>query len=160
MLLDQLAEVDRYFLLDSVWVVDMARDAEQLRARVTLTAHRRKLVAAAAHNSRYYGDGLDVSDGAGAAEDADRGRERRLKTGLAGFTLEGFDKGGLLAVDIGTRTAVEVDVVVIAAAIGVFADLARLVGFVNSALEDGRFVVELPTDIDIGRVSVYCPSDN
>lgn len=157
---DQLAERDGHFLLDCARVIDVAGDTEELGAGVAFTTEASEPAGAAAHDSGCHGDGLDVGNGAGATEGADGRGEWWLETGLAGLALEGLDEGGLLAADVGTGTAVDVDVEVVAGLAGVLADLAGLVGFVNSALEDSRFVVEFAADIDVGGVGVHCSSDD
>ena len=50
----------------------------------------------------------------------------------------------------------EVDVEVVAAAAGVVADEAFLVGFLDGALEHGGFVVEFASDVDVSCAAVHC----
>ena len=49
----------------------------------------------------------------------------------------------------------EVDVEVVAGAAGVGAEEAGLVGFLDGAGEDGRFVVEFAADVDVGCGALY-----
>lgn len=160
MSVNQLAERDRHFLLDCAWVVDVARDTEQLGTSVPFTTERREPAGTTAHDGRSHGDGFDVGDSAGATEGTDGGGERRLQTRLAGLAFEGLDEGGLLTANIGTGTTVDVNVVVVAGSAGVLTDLTGLVGFVDGALEDGGFMVEFTTNVDIGSVGVHRSSNN
>ena len=51
----------------------------------------------------------------------------------------------------------EVDVEVVAGAAGVGAEEAGLVGFLDCAGEDSRFVVEFTADVDVGCGALYEP---
>jgi hypothetical protein len=53
---------------------------------------------------------LDVVDHGRLAEQAGRGRERRLLAGLAAEPLDRVEEGGLLAADVGALAAPELDV--------------------------------------------------
>ena len=159
-LVDQLAERDGHFLLDSARVVDVAGDTEQLGTCVSLATERREPAGTAAHDGRSHSDGFDVGDGTGATEGTDGGGEWRLQTRLAGLSFEGLDEGGLLTADISTGTTVDVDVVVVARSAGVLTDLTGLVGFVDGALEDGCFVVEFTANVNVGSVGVHRSSDD
>ena len=148
--LDELFEGDRHAFFDCGRVVDVPGDAEEFRAGVALAAELVEPVGAAADDGGSYGDGLDVGDCAGAAEEADRCWKWGLEAGFAGFAFKGFDEGGFFAADVGAHAAVEEDVEVVAGAAGVFAEEAGLVGFLDGALEDGTFVVEFAADVDVG----------
>src|SRR3546814_13776156 len=89
---------------------------------------------AAAQDLRRHRNGLDVVDGGRAAVEADGGRERRLQARLALLAFQAFQQRGLLAADVGAGAAVQVDIVVVAAATGVLADEDGVVGFVDRLL--------------------------
>ena len=133
----------------------MAGDAEEFGSGVALAAEGVEPVGASAHDCRSYGYSLDVGDCGGAAEEADGGGEGRLQAGFAWLAFEGLDQRGFLAADVGAHSAVDVDVEVVAASAGVLADQARLVGFLDGALQDGGFVVEFSADIDVGCAGVH-----
>lgn len=149
MLVNELAERDGHLLLDGRGVVDVARDTEKLGTSVALTAERAEPASAAAKNGGCDGDGFDVGDSGGAAEDTDGSGEWRLQAGLAGLALEGFNERSLLTANVGAHTAVDVNVEVVAGAASVLADETGLVCLLDSALEDSSLVVELATDVDV-----------
>jgi len=154
-LLNQFAQRDGHLLLDGNRVVDVTGDTEQLGTGVTLTAEGGEPAGPATDDGRDNGDGLDIGDGARATEKTDGSGERGLETGLASLTLNGLDQGSLLAANVGTHTAVDVDVEIIAGPARVLADVARGVGLVDSALENGRLMVELATNVDVGGIGVH-----
>ena len=78
MLIDEFAERDRHFFFDCAGIVDVAGDAEQLGALVALASEAGEPFGAPSGDGGADGDGLDVRDGAGTAEEPDRGWERRL----------------------------------------------------------------------------------
>jgi len=158
--LDQLAKGDGHLLLDGARVVNVAGDAEELGTRIALTAERGEPARAATHDGRRHRDRLDVGDGAGAAEQTDSGRKWGLQARLAGLALERLDQRGLLTADIRAHSTVDVDVEVVAGAAGVLADQTGLVGLVDRALDDGRFVVELAANVDVGGVGVHRAADD
>lgn len=154
-LVDELAEGDGHFFLHRAGVVDVAGDAEEFRAGVALAAEGVEPVRPAPDDGGSDGDGLDVRHGAGAAEEADSGREGGLEAGFTGLALEGLDQRGFFAADVGAHAAVQVDIEVVAGAAGVFADEAGFVGFLDGALQDGGFVVEFAADVDVGCCALY-----
>lgn len=91
----------------------MARDTEELGTGISLTAELVEPVGSTTDDGRCDGNGLDVGDSAGAAEETDSGREWRLQTWLSGLAFEGLDEGGLLTTDIGTHATVEEDIEVV-----------------------------------------------
>mmetsp|Transcript_35491 Transcript_35491/g.114080 ORF Transcript_35491/g.114080 Transcript_35491/m.114080 type:complete len:280 (+) Transcript_35491:273-1112(+) len=86
-LLQQLLERDGHLLLDRAGVVDVARDAKQLCARVVLPPEGREPVGAAPHDRRRHRDRLHVSNRGRAAVEAGVCREGRLEAGLARLAL-------------------------------------------------------------------------
>lgn len=148
-LVDELAKRNGHLLLNGARVVDVTRDTEELGASVTLTTERVEPVGTTADDRRSDGNGLDVGDSGRASEDTDGGREWRLQAGLAGLALEGLNEGGLLTADVCTHTTVNVDVEVVARAARVLANETGLVSFLDGALQDSSFVVELATDVDV-----------
>ena len=160
MLLDQLAHGNAHLLLNSARVVHVAADTKELSAVVALAAEAGEPGATTAADGRGDRDGLDVGDGRRTAEQTNGSRERGLKTGLAGLALKRLDQAGLLATDVGTSTAVDVDVEVVARAAGVLADQALGIGLVDGVLQDGSLLVELATDVDVGGSGVHGAAGN
>lgn len=157
---DQLTQRDGHLLLDCAGVVDVARNTEQLCTGVALGAERREPAGSTTHDGRADGDGLNVGDGGGAAEQTDGGGEWGLQARLAGLAFDRLDERCLLTTDIGTHPAVDVNIEVVARTAGVLANETSLVGLVDSPLEDGCFVVEFATDVDVGGVGVHGATDN
>lgn len=157
---DQLTQRDGHLLLDRAGIVDVTGNTEQLCTRVALGAERGEPAGSTAHDGRADGDGLNIGDGAGAAEQTNGGGEGGLQARLAGLALDRLDERGLLTTDIGTHSAVDVNIEVVACAAGVLTDETSLVGFVDGPLEDGCFVVEFTTDVDVGGGGVHRTTDN
>ena len=153
--IDEFAKRNGHFLLDCAGVVDVAGNAEELCAGVALPAEGVEPVCAATEDGGGNGDGLDVGDCGGAAEETDGGGEGGLETRLAGLALEGFDQGCFLTTDVRTHAAVNEDVEVEASPAGVLADEAGLVGFLDGSLEDGGFVVEFTADVNVGGCTIH-----
>ena len=154
-LLDELAEGDGHALLYDDGVLHVAGDGEQLGAAVVLVTERGEPVGTTTEDGGTDGDGLDVGDGGGAAEDADAGGERRLETGLALSALEALDEGRLLSADVGARSAVEEDVEVVSRSAGVATDEAGGVGLVDGLVEDDGLVEVFATDVDVGGTGAH-----
>ena len=120
--LEQVAHGDAHFLLHHNGVVDVSRDAEELGPLVAVAAQACEPRSPA---SEYFGghcDGLNVGYCGGASEEADVGREWRLETGLAHAAFQALDERRLLSADVGSRSAMKVQVVVVAASTRVFAE--------------------------------------
>ena len=149
-LLDELPEGDGHALLDDDGVLDVAGDGEELGAAVVLVAEGGEPAGPTAEDGGTDGDGLDVGDGGGTAEDADAGGERRLEAGLARAALEALDEGRLLPADVGAGPAVDEDVEVVPGPGGVAADEAGGVGLVDGLVEDDGLVEVLAADVDVG----------
>ena len=154
-LLDELPEGDGHTLLDDDGVLHVAGDGEQLGAAVVLVTERGEPVGTATEDGGTDGDGLDVGDGGGTAEDADTGGERRLETGLALSALQTLNEGRLLSADVGACSTVEEDVKVIARSTGVATDEAGGVGLVDGLVEDDGLVEVLATDVDVGGAGAH-----
>lgn len=155
-LLDQVTEGNGHLLFDRGWVVDVTGDTEKLGARVTLAAERVEPVGASPHDGRGDSDGLDVGNSGWAAEHTDCSRERRLQTGLAWLALEGFNKRGLLTANVGAHPAVKENIEIVAGVAGVLAEEASLVSLLDGTLQDGGFVVELATDVNVCCSALKC----
>ena len=157
-LVDELAQRDRHLLLDGARVVDVTRDAEELGAGVALAPERVEPRRAPPADGRRDRDRFHVGHGRGTAEEADGGGEGRLQPWLARLALERLDERRFLAAHVGAHAAVDEDVEVVARAARVLADEPGLVGFLDGALEDGGFVVELAADVDVGGAAVHGPA--
>ena len=88
---DELFEGDGHFLFDGAGVVDVSGDAEELGAGVALAAEGVEPVCAAADDGGCYGDGFDIGDGGGAAEEADCCWEGGLQPGFSWLAFQGLD---------------------------------------------------------------------
>lgn len=133
-LLDQLAQRDRHLLLDRARVVDVSRDAEELRALVSFPPEPGEPLGPPAGDGRAHGHRLDVGHGRRAPEEADGGGEGGLQARLAGLSLQRLDQRRLLAAHVRAHAAVEVDVKVVTRAAGVLADQTFLVRFLDRPL--------------------------
>jgi hypothetical protein len=154
-LVNQLTERNGHLLLDSARVVDVSGDTEELGTLVALTTEASEPVTAATANGGSDSHGLDVGNGGRASEETDGSRERRLQARLSGLALERLDQRGLLTADVGTSTTVKEDIEVVAGVTGVLADEPVLVGLVDRVLEDGGFLDEFTTNVDIGSGRVH-----
>ena len=149
MLVDELLERDGHLLFDCAGVVDVARDAEKLSSRVAFAAERVEPLSSTANDGRGDSDRLDVRDRAGAAEETNSSRERRLQARLTRLALQGLNERCLLSANVCTHTAVEEHIEVIAGAAGILAEETFLVRFLNSTLKDSGLVVEFTANVDV-----------
>ena len=78
MFVDEFAEGNGHFFLDSAGVVDVAGDAEEFGSGVALATERIEPVGATADDGWCHGDGFDVGDCRGATEKTDGGGKRGL----------------------------------------------------------------------------------
>mmetsp|Transcript_5672 Transcript_5672/g.15056 ORF Transcript_5672/g.15056 Transcript_5672/m.15056 type:complete len:451 (+) Transcript_5672:362-1714(+) len=155
-LLEQLLHWDRHLLLDSDRVVNVTRDAEQLRASVVFAAKACKPLGATAQDGRRDRDCLDVGDGRRAAVKARVRREGRLQPRLSRLPLEGLDQTGLLSADVRAAAPVDGDVKVDARAACILADEPRLVRLGDCVLQDRRFVHKLAADVNVCTGCTHC----
>ena len=81
------------------------------------------------------GHRLDVVDDGRLAEHAFDGGKRRLDPRPRPLAFETLNQSGFFAADVGRRTAMQVDVQVIATAQNVLAQVARRVAFVDRLLQ-------------------------
>lgn len=146
---NEFPEGNGHFLFDGAGVVDVPGDAEEFGAGVAFATEAVEPVGAAAADGGGYSYGFYVCDCGRAAEKPDGGRERWLEARLSGLALERFDQGGFLPTDICAHSSVNEDVEIISASAGVLTYQAFFVGFLDRSLEDGGFVVELPSDVDV-----------
>src|SRR5262249_3836613 len=84
------------------------------------------------------------------AEEPHHRRERRLQAGLAALPFNGFDEPGLLAADVGARTAIDRHLAVVARLEDVLPHVARATGLRERGVQRPRFGRELPADVDVG----------
>src|SRR5205085_9750313 len=136
-------------LFDIARLLDVAGDAEDLRARIARPADAGEPCGAALQNGGRGRDGLDIVDGGRTAIKAHGRRKRRFQAGLALFALEAFQQAGFFAANVGAGAAVQVDLVIIAGAAGILADQAGRIGLLDRGLEVLRLVIEFTADIDV-----------
>ena len=160
MLLDQILERNTHFFLDDTRVVDVAGDAEELGALVSLTPEAGEPRSTSTANGRGDRDGFDVCDGARAAEEAHISREGWLQPWLALLALDTLYERGLLSTDVRSSTTVNVDIKVITGVAGVLADEAIGVGLIDGLLYVLCLLIELPTNIDVSGVGVHSSTSN
>src|SRR5439155_11079939 len=127
--------------------------AEELRAGTLLGADRAEPVGAPEHDVRHAGEGLDVVDDGGTAEQAVRGGKGRLDARVAALALERLDEPGLLAADVGARAAVHPHVEVEPRAEDVAAEEAPAARLGDRGLETLGAEGELAADVDIRGVA-------
>jgi hypothetical protein len=158
--LDELLQAHRHLLLDDARVVHMARDGEKLCPRVVLPPETGEPRAATTEDLWCHRDGLDVGDGGGTTEDANGGWEGRLEAWFAHLAFEGLNEACLLATNVSTGTAVEVDIKGHPGATSILADVATGIGLLDSSLKDLGLVDELATDVNVSADSSHgCPGD-
>src|SRR5690606_31677815 len=133
-------------------LVDVARDADEAGPTRLLRAEAGVLLGPNAEDGRQRGDGLDVVDHRGAAEETrDRG-EGRLQARPALAALEAVEKAGLLATDVGARAAVDVDVQAVSGIQDALAEDPLGVAVGDRLLQDLRLLQEFTADVDVGGV--------
>ena len=157
---NKLSERDAHFLLNSDWVVDVTTDAEELGARVLVTAEAVEPACSTAHDRRADGHSLHVSHSGRAAVQSSVGWERGLHAGATGLALETLDERRLLATDVGASATVHVDIEVVARVASVLAEEALFVGLIDSSLKLDLLVPELATDVDVGSLGTHAEADD
>ncbi len=155
MTLDQLAEGNAHLLFHVARLVHVAGDAEELGAGVVRTADAREPGSTSAQDGRRDSDRFDVVHRGRAAIEAGAGRERRLQPRHALLALEALQQRGLLAADIGTGAAMDVEVEVPARSAGVLAEQAGVVGLLDGGDQVLRLVVELAAHVDVAGVGAH-----
>ena len=150
--IDHLAERDAHRHLVVARTLHVPAHAEDPRAAALgRVPDGGEPLGPAVHDVRDVGQRFHVVDHRRFLEQAVGGGERRLDPGQAPLALQGFEQGGLLSADIGAGAAVHVQVQCEGASEDVFAEVARLVGLRQRALEDFGAEGELSTDVNIGR---------
>src|SRR6266545_93363 len=147
---DHLARRHAEGELEVARVAHLAGDAEQLRSRRALRAHRAEPVDALAEDPRHGGDRLDVVDRGRRPVEALDGGERRPQLRLAALALERGEQGGLLAADVGAGAAVQHHLEVEAGALDVAADQAVAVGVGEGGLQAAAGEAALAAQVDEG----------
>ena len=160
MLLDEVLEWNAHLLLDDTWVVDMTGDAEQLSTLIPCPTEASEPWRSTSADGRGDRDSLDVGDSCWATEEPDVGGEWGLETWLALLALEGLDERGLLAANVRTSTAVEVNIERVASAAGILAEEAGLVCLIDGLLDMGGLLVELATDVNVCSAGVHGTASN
>ena len=155
MLLDKLLQRDAHLFFDIARIVHVARNAKHLGARIVFASEAGKPGGTAPQNGRCHRDGFDVVDRRRAAVQAGIRRKRRLDARLALLAFEAFEKRGFLAADIGSGTAMDVNIEIVARAARVLADQPGRVGLVDRGIENTRFVMEFAAAVDIGRAGAH-----
>jgi len=154
-LLQQLLQRNRHFLLNDAWVVDVSGDTEDLCSRVSLTTETSEPRSSTTSDSWGNSDGLNVGDGRWASEQSDIGRERGLQSWFTLLTLNRLDQGSFLSTNVSTGTSVKVDVKCVSGTASVFADESSFVSLVDGLLKVGCFLVEFSSDVNVGCGSAF-----
>jgi hypothetical protein len=155
MALDQFAQGNAHLLFHVARPVHVAGDAEELGAGVVGAADAREPGRAAAQNGRRDRDRLDVVHRGRAAIETGARRERRLQPRHALLALEALEQRGLLAADIGTGAAMDVEVEVPARAAGILAQKARVVGLFDRLDQVLRLIIEFAAHIDVAGMGAH-----
>ena len=124
-LVDQLAAGDAQRQLDADLLVDVPRDAVELRPVALGRADRLEPVGPALDDVRDAAERLDVVDDRRLAERPLDRRERRLDPRPAPLPFEALDQPGLLAADVRPGPPVAVDLQVEARPVDVLAQVPR-----------------------------------
>ncbi len=146
--LQQLAQRGAHRRLVLAGPRDVPGQRVDLRARALLAAHRAEPRAAALHDRRDRGDGLDVVDHRRRGVEPRRGRERRLEPRLAAAALQRVEQRRLLAADVGAGAGVHDDVQVEPGAEDVAAQVALRVRLLDGVADPAQRVQRLAADVD------------
>ena len=151
---DQLAQRNAHRLFDRAGPLDVAGNAEQLRAGVVRPADAGEPRGAAPHDVGHDRDALDVVDRGRAAVEAHVGRERRLQPRLALLAFEALQQRHLLAADVGAGAVMDVEVEVVAVDV-VLADELGLIGLVDRGLQVLALADEFAAHVDVARAAIH-----
>ena len=134
---------------------DIAAHAHGARAAVAGSAHFGIFLGAHGDDVLHMADRLHiVHDGRLHVEAKHGWKIRWLDAGVGAFALEGFQKAGFLAANVGAGTLVHIDVEVEAGAEDVFSEKTFGAGFLDGVPNDlGRFG-KFAADVDVGEVDI------
>ena len=151
MILDQLAGGHTQRQLDADLLVDVARDAIQLRPIALGRADRLEPVGPTLDDVRHTSQGLDIVDHRRLAERALDRRKRRLDPRPAALAFEALDQSGLLAADVRPGAPVNIDLEVESTPVNILAEVTGLASLGNRLFEDSIAVDVLEPDVDVSR---------
>ena len=150
---DDLAQGGAHGHFHQAGVVDLAGQGEHLGALALFRADGGEPVRAVQDDRRDAGQGLDVVDDGGLAEQALAGRKGRLGLGLAALALDRGHQGGFLAADESAGAHADLDVEVEAGPEDILAQQAVVLGLFDGHAQalDGQRI--FGPDIDVARVA-------
>lgn len=155
MAFNEFLQRDAHLFFNSDGVVDVTADAEQLRALILWSSKTAKPAGPSAHDRWADCYRLDVSDCRRAAIKTCVSREGRLQSGATGFAFNALNKTSLFTTNVCSSTTMDIDIKVIAATAGVFAQEALIVGLVHGFLELVNLVPELAADVNVCSLSAH-----
>ena len=139
--------------LDQAAALDVSGQLDRQGAARTAHAHVAIPRRAMHEDIRQRGQGDDVVDDRGLAEQTLDGRQRRLETHLAATPFEAFQHRGFLAANVGTRAHAQLDIEIVPAALDVGTEPALCTraskGFGKHLLRQGIFAAQV--DIALAR---------
>lgn len=160
MLLNEILQWDTHLFLDHAGIIHMSADTEELSSLVPVATEASKPAGASSANSGSDSNGFDVRYCCWAAEKANIGREGGLETGLSLFAFYTLNERGFFPTNVGTGSAVNVDVERITRSTGILAEEAGSVCLVNSLLDMRGFLVELSTNVNVGGSRIHGASSD
>src|SRR6516165_9221010 len=146
---DQLAQRYAHGFFYIARRIYMAGQAEDLGAGISRPANPGKPGCPASQDLRNHRDRFNIVDRAGAPVEPDLGREGGFQARLTFASFETFEKAGLLAADVCTCPAVQVEIKAIAGAAGVLPDQPRGIGLVDRRLQTLGLVIELAPYVNV-----------
>src|SRR6516164_5493093 len=146
---DQLAQRYAHGFFYIARRIYMAGQAENLGAGISRPPNPGKPGCTAAQDLRNHRDRFNIVDGARAPVEPDLGREGRFQAWLTFASFETLEKASLLAADVCTCPAVQVEIKAIAGAAGVLSDQPRGIGLVDRRLQTLGLVIELTPNINV-----------
>src|SRR6516165_4648714 len=152
---DQLAQRYAHGFFYIARRIYMAGQAENLGAGISRPPNPGKPGCTAAQDLRNHRDRFNIVDGARAPVEPDLGREGRFQAWLTFASFETFEKASLLAADVCTCPAVQVEIEAIAGAAGVFSDQPRGISLVDRCLQTLGLIIELAPNVDVAIVDTH-----
>ena len=125
MLLQQVLQGNTHLLLHHTGVVHMAADGEQFHSVVVLAAQAVEPLGTTTENARGHRHSFAVGDGGGTAVETGSSGEWRLQTRFALLALQGFQLGTLFSAHVGSSSAVDEDIKVVARSTSIATDETR-----------------------------------
>ena len=142
-------------------LLHIAADAEDAGAGVVRRAELGVFRAAHLDDVLHMAEGFHVVHDGRAHVEAERRREiGGLDARVGALAFEGFDEAGLLAADVGTGTAMHVDLAVEAGAEDVLAEEAFIMRLCDGLFQNLRREGEFFAHVDVGKLGTHSEAGN